>query len=171
MRGEGSDLRPHGAARFDVKADGGLVKEDEVGVAGEGESKEHTLLLAAGELTEEAVFEAFERGGPDEVRGRHGVFVVAAEHGDVFADTEHLRRGADLQHDPGAEAGGALAGVRAEDANRAGGWGAETHEQLDRGGLARAVGAKQRDDLAAMQGEGEIIERDDAVTVAAGDVE
>ena len=51
------------AAGFDVEADGGLVEEDEVGVAGEGEREEDALLLAAGELAEEAVFDAFERGG------------------------------------------------------------------------------------------------------------
>ena len=58
LRGEGADLLPEGAAGFDVEADGGLVEEDEVGVAAEGEGEEDALLLAAAELAEEAVFDA-----------------------------------------------------------------------------------------------------------------
>ena len=84
-------------------------------------SEEDALLLAAGELAEEAALDAFKTGGLDEGGVGHGVGVVAAEDGDVLADAEHFRSSTNLQHDAGAEAGGGVAGVCAEDADVAGG--------------------------------------------------
>ena len=88
--GSDADLRPHAAAGFDVEADGGLVEEDEVGVAGEGEGEEDALLLAAGELAEHTRLDAFEAGGANHVGVGHGVGIVAAEDVDVLADAEHF---------------------------------------------------------------------------------
>ena len=126
--GEGADLGPHAAAGFDVEADGGLVQEEEVGVAGEGKGEEDSLLLAAGELAEHAGLDAFECRGSDDVGVGHGVGVVAAEDVYVLADAEHLGGPANLEHDAGAEAGGGEARVGGEDADAAAGGRAEAHE-------------------------------------------
>ena len=150
--GQGADLGPEGAAGFYVEADGGLVEEDEVGVAGEGEGEEDTLFLAAGELTKEAVFEAFEVGEADEFARGEGAGVVAAEEVDVLADAEGFWGAADLEHDAGAEAVGAEARVLAEDVGLAVGGGAEAEEELDGGGFAGAVGAEEGDYFAGVEG-------------------
>ena len=65
--GEGADLLPEGAAGFDVEADGGLVEEDEIGVAADRECEEDALLLASAELAEHAVFDALELGDADDL--------------------------------------------------------------------------------------------------------
>ena len=62
LSGQGANLLPEGAAGLDVHADGGLVEEDEVGVAADGEGEEEALLLAAAELAEETVFDALKLG-------------------------------------------------------------------------------------------------------------
>jgi hypothetical protein len=120
-------------------------------------------------LAEHAFLDVFQAGGADNVGVGHGVGVVAAEDRDVFADAEHLGGTADLKHDAGAEAGGGVAGICAEDADGAGCGGAEAHEQLNGGGLAGAVGAEEGDDFTTAEGEREVIERGDAVGVAPGD--
>ncbi len=156
--GEGADLGPEGAAGLDVHADGGLVEEDDVGVAGEGEGEEGALLLAAGEIAELLVHDAVEAGDADELGDGHGRGIVAAEEVDVLADVEHLGGVADLEHGSDAGAGGGVAGVSAEDAGAAGGGGGEAEQEADGGGLAGAVRAEQGDDLAGVEGEAEAVE-------------
>ncbi len=168
--GERAYLSPHPAARFDVEADGRLVEEDEVGVTGEREGEEGALLLTAGELAEHARLDAFEASGANQVSVRHGVGVVAAKDIDVLADAEHLGSLANLQHDTSAEPRRGVTRIGAEDADRAAGGRAEPHQEFDGGGFAGSVWAQESDDLAAMQGEREIVQCEDAVGVALGDV-
>jgi hypothetical protein len=149
LGGEGSDLCPEAAAGFDIEADGGLVEEDQVGIAGEGDAEEGALFLASGELAEQAVFDAFKARGFDDLRVRHRVRIVAAEDCEVLADAEHFGGAADLQHGSGADARGGVARVGAEDADAAGGGRGEAEHQLDGGGFSGAVGAEQGDDFAA----------------------
>ena len=115
--GEGADLLPEAAAGFDVEADGGLVEEDEVGVAAEGEGEEDALLLAAAELAEHAVFDAFELGDADDVGEGQRVRVVAAEEVDVLADLSVSRTRATCSMAPTRVRVVAAAGVAAEDAD------------------------------------------------------
>ena len=144
-------VRPHTAARFNVETNGRLIKEDQVRIAGQRDAEEHTLLLAAAELAEHAVFNALKTRGLDDLRVRHRLRIVAAEDGDVLAHAQHLRRAADLQHHAGAQACGGVARVCAKDAHAARGRRAEAHQQLHRGRLARAVRPQQGDDLATLQ--------------------
>ncbi len=107
---------PESAAGFDVHADGGLVEEDEVGVAADGEGEEDALLLAAAELAEEAVFDALELGDAQDVGDRERIGVVAAEEVEVLADAQGFRDAGNLQHGADAGAGSGFARVAAEDA-------------------------------------------------------
>ena len=120
---EAADLLPEGAAGFDVEADGGLVEEDEVGVAAEGEGEEDALLLAAAELAEEAVFDALKLGDADDVGDGERVGIVAAEEVEVLADAEGFDDAGDLQHGADTGAGGGFARVAAEDSRRCRRWG------------------------------------------------
>ena len=169
-RSEGADLGPHTPARFDVEADGGLVEEDEVRIAGESEGEEDALLLAAGELAEHARLDAFEAGSANQVGIGHGIGVVAAKDIDVLANPEHLGGPADLQHDAGTEARGGVARVGVEDADGAAGRRAQPHEELDGGRFAGSIWAQESDDLSAMQGKRDVVQRDHAVAVTLGDV-
>ena len=141
------------AAGFDVEADGGLVEEDEVGVAADREGEEDALLLASAELAEEAVFDALKLGDADDLGDGQRVGIVAAEEVDVLADAEGFGDAGDLQHGADAGAGGGVARVAAEDADGAGGGGDEAEEQLDCGGFACAVGAEESDDFAGAERE------------------
>ena len=119
--GEAADLRPEAASRFDIEADGGLVEEDDFGVAADGETEEQTLFLASAELLKEPVFDAFELCDADDLRHAEGMRVVAAEEVDVLADGQCFWHACDLQH--GTDAGARLgrAGIAVEDAGGTGG--------------------------------------------------
>ena len=106
----------------------------------------------------------------DDVGVGHGVGVVAAEDVDVLADTEHLWRFTELEHNAGAEAGGGVTWVCTEDADGAAGGRAKAHHELDGGRFASAVGTEEGDDFAAAESEGEIVECEDTIGVTLGDV-
>ena len=167
--GERADLLPEAAAGLDVHAHSGLVEEDELGVAAEAKAEEQTLLLAAAELLEEAVLNAFELSDLDDLGDGKRVGVVAAEEVDVLADLEGLGDACDLEHGADAATGGGGAGVAAEDAGGAAGRGGEAEEQADAGGFARAVGSEDGDDLAWVERHGEAVEGGDR-SVLLGDV-
>ena len=169
LGGQASDLLPEGAAGFDIHADSGLVEEDEVGVAADGEGEEDALLLAAAELAEEAVFDALELRDAEDVGDGEWVGIVAAEEVEVLADAEGFGDAGDLQHGADAGASGGFARVAAEDLRGAGGGGDEAEEQLDGGGFAGAVGAEQSDDFAGTEREAQVVEGD-GCAVALGDV-
>jgi hypothetical protein len=63
-----------------------------------------------------------------------------------------------------------VAGVGVEDADSSAGGSAETHHEFDGSGFTGAVGTEESDDLTTMKGEGEVVEGEDAVGVALGDV-
>ncbi len=140
--GEGADLSPHAAAGFDVQTDGWFVKEDEIGITGEGEGEEHTLLLAAGELAEHAGLDAIETSGASDVGVGQGIGIVTAEDADVLANAEHLGSPADLQHNASPEARCGVARVGVKDANGAAGGNAEAHHELDGSGFSGAIGTQ-----------------------------
>ena len=155
---EVADLVPECATGFDVEADGGLVEEDEVGVAAQGEGEEDTLLLAAAELAEGPVFDALKLGDAEDVGYWKRVRVVAAKEVEMFADAEGLEDAGDLKHGSDAGAGCGFSGVAAEDVADARGWGDEAEEDFDGGGFACAVRAEERDDLTGAESEAEAVE-------------
>ena len=71
--GEAADLGPEAAAGFDVEADGGLVEEDDVGIAGESEGEKRRCFCPPESLAEHAVFDSLEAGGLDDFGVGHGV--------------------------------------------------------------------------------------------------
>src|SRR6185312_5341884 len=156
--GERAHLAPEGAAGFDVHADGGLVEEDEAGVAREGEGEEDALLLAAGELAVESVFHALEAGDADDFGSGQRVGVIAAEQVNVLADAKGVRDAGDLEHGSNGGAGFGVAGIAAHDAHAAAGGSDEAEQQADGGGFPRAVGAEQGDNFSGIERERELIE-------------
>src|SRR5205823_13092053 len=113
------DLLPQPATRLDVEPRGRLVEDEQLGIAADGQGEEDALLLPAGELAVEAVAQAAEAGGVEDVVERHRLRVVAGEELDVLADEQGLGDARDLQHRPAARARRWLARVVAEDARDA----------------------------------------------------
>ena len=139
------------AARRRVEARRGLVQEQQLRVAGEGDRHVEAALLAAGELAHALIALPAQPDELDDLVERAGVRIVAA----VLLDRlGHLEVGLDasgLQHDADPLAEGVLAPRRVvtEHAHLAAVALAMALKDLDGGRLAGAVGAEQRVDLAA----------------------
>ena len=118
------------------------------GIAAEGEGEEHPLLLAARELAEQSVLDAVEAGRRHHLAPGEGARVVAGDEIDVLADLQGLRHLGDLEHGAGAQPRLGAAGLDAEQPRLSSAGRSEAEQELDRGGLAGAVGAEQGDDLA-----------------------
>ena len=97
----------------------------------------------------------------DELAGRAPARVVAPVHGEDLRHGQLGLGGGLLQDDADALAQRPLAvlGVVAEHAHLAGAAGAVALEDLGRGGLARAVGAEEAEDLPGGDGEGDVAHR------------
>ena len=147
---EARDDLPRLAASRRVEAGGGLVEEEQLGVADERHCDVETALLAAGELAGAIVRLALE---PDE-----GDRLVDVARGGVVAgvELERLAHGEErldaalLEDDPDALPPSAVSVLRvdAQDADLARAPLAIALEDLDRGRLPGAVGPEEREDLA-----------------------
>ena len=116
---ECANLRPKSAARFDVESDRRLVEDQQIGIAADGERKQHALFLSAGQLAEFLRLDAAESRRGDDLRERHRIGVVSGEERDVFAYAQRLRHARDLQHRSGAGAIGGVARIGVEDTSDA----------------------------------------------------
>jgi hypothetical protein len=150
QRAERANGRPRAPAGARVEAGGGLVEEQHLGVADQAEREVEAPLLPARERAHARVALVGELDQLQQLVHGARALVPAAVH------LEHLGHGelglepAGLQHDAEAVAQRALAagGVGAEHAHRAGVGQAVALEDLDRRGLARAVGAEEAEHLA-----------------------
>ncbi|GAA4622320.1 hypothetical protein GCM10023113_02820 [Cellulomonas oligotrophica] len=86
---------------------------------------------------------------------------MAGDEVDDLADLEGLGQPGVLRR--GAEAGArrGVAGVAAEEPDDAAVGAAQPRQQGEQGGLAGAVGAEQPDDLAGVDAQADVVERDD----------
>ena len=82
-----ANLIPQQAARFHVEPNRRLVKKQQVRISANGQGEQHTLTLAAREFAEFAVTEFLESSGGQDLRQRHGVFVISREQINVFANS------------------------------------------------------------------------------------
>src|SRR3954447_8560224 len=152
---QGAHHLPGGAARGRVEARRRLVEEDQLGGAEEREGEVEPALLAAGRGPSAAVRALLEPGEGDRLlhAARGGVqlrpVLERLAHGQVRVGA------AALQHDAHAPAqiGRALGRVEAEHGHLAAVPVPVALEDLDGGGLARAVGPEQPEDLAAPDAE------------------
>jgi hypothetical protein len=154
---EPPDDAPSRAAGGRVEAGGGLVEEDELGIAYQGERQVEPPPLAAGELLGARVGLLVEADEGDRLgrvaRPRVGL-------GEVLDRLAHRRarvEAAALQHDPDAllEAAVAALGVLAEHAHLAGRAAPVALQDLDGGRLAGPIGPEQAEHLAALDAEGD----------------
>jgi hypothetical protein len=145
------DRAPAAAARLGIETGRRLVEEDQVRVAREREGQVEAAALAAGEPAHLRVLVLVELDDAEQVAGGAGVGVVRAPAVDQLFDPGLAGEAALLQDDadPLAELGRLRLRVHAEDGDGAAGPPAEALEDLDGGGLARAVGAEEAEDLAA----------------------
>src|SRR6266436_7941132 len=93
----------------------GLVEEEHVGVAADGEGEIETLALTAGERGHPRVRLAGEAGHGDGLIGGEGRGIVGAEELDELAHREDTGGARLLQHDAGTAAGAAVGGRQTEE--------------------------------------------------------
>src|SRR5581483_926973 len=85
---EAFDEVPELAARLRVEAGGGLVEEEEIGIADESAGHGEALFLAAGKLADARILLLFELHESDHLGGRGSFGEEAAEEADGFEDGE-----------------------------------------------------------------------------------
>ena len=146
---------PRVAPGHRVEPGGGLVQEQQVGVAGQRDRHIEAPLLAAGEPSDARVLLRLQLDELDDLVGGPGVRIVPAVHVHGLADGEELLDAGLLQHDPDALFERPLAAHRvvAEDRDGAGVAVPVPLEDLDSRGLARAVRAEQREHFTLADGE------------------
>src|SRR3954452_16262528 len=160
-----ADRLPGVAPRARVEAGRGLVEEDQLGVADQGEGEVQAAQLPAREPPRRLVGLLLQAGqGQDlvDVAGRgveRGEVLQGLAHADVAVDPRALQ---DDPHPP-AQLGRLSGRVDAEHAHLARGPVAIALEDLHRGGLAGAVGTEEPEDLPPGHGE---VDRPDGLHLA-----
>jgi hypothetical protein len=166
-----------GVGVLGVEIAGGLVGEDDGGAVDEGAGDGYALLFAAGKFVGavvETALDAEDLGEVAEERLVQFFFHGRAEVGDVVCDfdiahcgerweeIESLEDEADFGATHfGAFGVGEFREVDAVDQDRAGGGASETAEDVEEGGLARAGGAYDGDELAGRDREADLAEGGD----------
>ena len=150
--GQLADDPAYGQAPLGVDPGGGLVEEDHLGPAHEGERQRQPLLLAARQPSPRR---AGHRAEPDQVEqcvGVLGLGVVAGEQSQDALCPEGRVHPAALEHHAhsGDEGGVIAAWIETEHAHGSRRRGPVALEGLDGGGLARAVRTEQGENLAAL---------------------
>jgi hypothetical protein len=144
------DRVPGGPPRRRVEARGGLVEEEQLGVADDSQRNVGSPALATGERADAGVALVAEAGELDGLVDSQRRRVEAGEQGDGLA---HGQVGVELgflehQADALPPTPGGLAGVDAQYVDLTCGSCAVALEDLDRGRLPRAVGTEEAEDLA-----------------------
>ena len=144
------DRGPAAPPRLGVEAGGRLVEEDQIRIARQGQGEVQAAPLAARQLTDLGVSHLGELHDVQQLAERARVRVVAAPGVDELGHPGLPREPALLQDHPGplAELGRLSRRIEAEDADRAAGRRPEALQDLQRGGLPRAVRAEQAEHLA-----------------------
>ena len=158
-RHESANVFPHAAPRFHIQPHGGLVQEQQVGIAADGQREQQALFLSAGEFAEEALLHAAQSGGRDGLLELQRLGVIAGEQFDVLAHANRLRHARHLQHRAAAQFGRMAGRGVAEDGRPARCLRRESQQDAHRGGLARAIGTQHRQQFAALDGEIDSVQR------------
>ena len=158
---QAADQLPRVATAGRVEAGGGLVEEEQLGVADDAEPDIEASLLAARQPLDALVRLLGQPDQLDHLVDRPRVRVVAGvarqhlAHRVVRLDGELLEHHADLCAQPAL--GGVVGRVDAERLDAPGAARAEALEDLDRRRLAGAVGAEQREHLALLHLEADVV--------------
>ena len=144
------DQPEEGGLALVVDAGGRLVEHEEVGTTEQGAGEQDALQLAAGERLQRPAAEPGDADAGERCLPLGGRMAVRQVEEAVDVDRQGRIDGEALRHVGEAQAGRARdpAGIGLDDAEH----------QLDQGRLARTVRADQADDLAAVQGEIDVLE-------------
>ena len=152
---------PGGAARLRVEAAGQFVEDDHLRIVHQRQGDEQPLPLTAGEGAEHGGTVVGQPPLMQQRLPRHGARVEGAEqvqrlpHPDPFRQRRLLQ----LHADPFRQSGPITDRVHSQDRDAAAVRRAQADHALDRGGLAGAVGADDPEDLALVDGEGDLVDR------------
>ena len=150
-----------------IQADGGLVQDDDLGVAQQGGGNAHTLAIALGQVADQPLLHVFQTGAA-------GGALDAFQAGCLGADAFELRhkhqilphRHVGVQRrllgqipDAGFCFPGFLHDVVTVDPDSAAGGGQISGDDVHGGGLAGAVGPQQTVNAAIFHGEADVIHR------------
>jgi hypothetical protein len=149
---------PEGAAGLDVQRRRGLVEEQQFRVTGQREREPDALCLPTGKLLHPAVRQVCDPSQPQQAGRWPAVVEELLEQADRLAHFGSLGQPAGLQHAADLARGGRRRGPPAQDPDLSGGRCAQAEHEIDRGGLAGAVRAEQRDRLAAADVEGHVVQ-------------
>jgi hypothetical protein len=144
------DRRPCLAAGRRIKPGGGLVKEDQVGIAHQGERQVQAPALASGQMLGAHIAISGELDELDDLVDRQLANVVPAVHLHQLGDRQIDLHAALLQHDAHllAQLAAAAGGVDPQDPGLTAGAGAVALQDLDDRRLAGSVGTQQAEHLA-----------------------
>ena len=144
------DEVPQRAPSRRIEAGGGLVEEHELGIVDEREGHAQALALAAGQDPGLGVAPLAQVERLDQLGGRAGVAVEAAEQVEDLGDRELRIEGSGLEAhpDPWLELVRAAGDIDPEHGDLAAVGRPKALEDLDRRGLAGAVGSEETEDLA-----------------------
>ena len=153
--GQSADHAPQAAPHLRVEAGCGLVEEEELGASHDRHGDVEAAPLAAGQLAHAARGLAAEVDMIEGVLNRHRVLEEARSAGHRLADGEVAEVRGALGDDADARAPLAQGALRvlAEHADRPAVGAPQALEDLDGGGLARAVGAEQGEDGSGAHGQ------------------
>ena len=150
LRGEPPHRQPEVPAGFDIHGRGRFVEDQQFGVGHHGHGEPCPLQLAAGELADPPGGEVADARSVERLVDRERRTMGARDEGDGLGNREVGQQGAALQHCADPPVDDRRARVAAEEMGRAGGGMREAEGEIDRGGLARAVGPEQCHDLTAV---------------------
>ena len=143
---------PEMPASLRIEAGGGLVEEQQLGIADQRAGHGQALLLAAGKRAHAGIAFFFELGSGDDFVHRDAAMEKAAEKAEGFENRELFRelRFLELNADALAQIGGMVTPVSAEKNDLAGIGSSQAFADFDGGGFACAVGAEQAEAFAGV---------------------
>ena len=145
--------------RIDVEPRGGLVQEQQFGIAGQRQGEHHPLLLTSGELPVPAPGELLEARHGKQARSRKRRRIICAKEFNVLAHGQVRGDARDLEHRPPPNPHFGRSGCQTEYTRRALLHPQAPEEEADGGGLAGAVGPQHPQHLAPAHFQIEPVER------------
>lgn len=168
---QSADFLPQSPAGLHVQTHRGFIEEKEVGVATDGQRKQHALPLSTGEVAKFTVLDLLQAGDGESLGHRQGIRVIGGEQINVLTHPQRFGNFSHLQDASCPHADLGIHRVAAEHAHLACGRPGESQEQFDRGGLPGAVGTEQGHELTRMDGEVYVLQRLDVAIALAYAVE
>ena len=159
LRDQFPDRLPQPLPRLDVETRGRLVEEQQLRPAADRHRELHAPLLPTRQFSVAALQQAVEPRHRHAIGDAAWIGVIAAREFEQLTDAQRVGNASRLKHHPDAPARSQLAGRLPEQCDLAAVGLCKPEQQRDCRGLAGAVGAQQRQQLAAMHLQVEPVER------------